>query len=553
MSYSPRSLALKLFIRGIQKLLVPFIGLFLFAGIQAQNKELSTLYKSLGETKTDTARVNILIHLANYYFKKNIDSALVYAKKAYKLSKNTNNYNFPDAARALADAYNFGGHLEKSLEFEIEGYNYAKKIKDTKSYAVLLTGIGSDYLMLNDYALALKYLNEALKECKDYRDNLLTLVNLAQVYASTDRYAEAHQNYNRALRLAEKEKNKRDEAVIYNRIGNLYLMEKSYDKSLSYYEKSIKMLDSTDLYYVVAGLRGIVENCIVTRKYEKGLKVAQIADSLGRKGRFIYELKIINSFISELYDSLRNYPKSLYYYKIYADLNDTIFNQENTEKMSFLQTDFETKQKAMQVTILQDEARLNKRLTIIYLLTFALIIISLFYFIKNIRQKNKILTIEKEKDALAKQKLELELHEKHREILTHSLQINQQKEVFSNINSKLVNILKLEDPLKIKQSVNLLNAEVKASVDLSDDWAQIKLHFEKVHPQFFITLKNEYPGLSNNELKLCAYVKLKFSNKEISRLLNVNSASVHVARFRLKKKMSLPEEISFDEFILTKV
>ena len=164
-----------------------------------------------------------------------------------------------------------------------------------------------------------------------------------------------------------------------------------------------------------------------------------------------------------------------------------------------------------------------------------------------------MLTIEKEKDALAKQKLELELHEKHREILTHSLQINQQKEVFSGINSKLVNILKLEDPLKIKQSVNLLNAEVKASVDLSDDWAQIKLHFEKVHPQFFITLKNEYPGLSNNELKLCAYVKLKFSNKEISRLLNVNSASIHVARFRLKKKMNLPEEISFDEFILTKV
>jgi tetratricopeptide (TPR) repeat protein len=553
MPYAPRPLALNLSTRGLKNILGLFIGLFLFAGIQAQNKELSALYKSLGETKTDTARVSILIHLANYYFKKNIDSALVYAKNAYKLSKNTNNYNFPDAARALADAYNFGGHLEKSLEYEMEGYSYARKIKDTKSYAVLLTGIGSDYLMLNDYPMSLKYLNEAIKECKDYRDYILTLVNLAQVYASTDRYTEAHQNYNKALSLAEKEKNKRDEAVIYNRIGNLYLMEKSYDKSLFYYEKSIRMLDSTDLYYIVTGLRGIVENCIVTRKYEKGLKVAQIADSLGRQGRFIYELKIINSFISELYDSLRNYPKSLYYYKIYADLNDTIFNQENTEKMSFLQTDFETRQKAMQVTILQDEAKLNKRLTIIYLLACALIILSLFYFIKNIRQKNKMLTIEKEKDALAKQKLALELHEKHREILTHSLQINQQKEVFSSINSKLVNILKLEDPLKIKQSVNLLNAEVKASVDLSDDWAQIKLHFEKVHPQFFITLKNEYPGLSNNELKLCAYVKLKFSNKEISRLLNVNSASIHVARFRLKKKMNLPEEISFDEFILTKV
>ena len=98
---------------------------------------------------------------------------------------------------------------------------------------------------------------------------------------------------------------------------------------------------------------------------------------------------------------------------------------------------------------------------------------------------------------------------------------------------------------KLKQ----LNAAIKSKLDLSDDWDQIKVHFEKVHPEFFIRIKDDYPDLTVNDLKLCAYSKLKFSNKEIGRLLNINTSSVQVSRYRLKRKMNLPEEINFDDFV----
>lgn len=537
----------------ISLLFIILIQIIFQKSVQAQKNDLSEMNKLLYESKTDSSRINIMIKISNYYFSRNVDSSLVYAKKAYNLSKNNKNYKLPEAAKSIGNSYSLEGDFDKAIEYEIEAYNVAKKQNVEKLYAPILCDIGSDYLMLNDNEMAMKYLNEALKVCVDYRGYVVTLANIAQVYAGTDRYTEAHGNYDRALQMAQKENNIRDMAIIYNRKGNLYLMEEQYDKSLAYYEKSIKMLDTTDLYYIVCGLRGIIENHIVSRRYNKGLEVAKIADSLARKGGFMSEAKLINLFTSELYDSLRNYSKSLYYYRIYYALNDSLFNLEKSKRMNFLQTDFETKQKEMELNLLKDKAVLNKRLSIIYLLVCTLIIVVLFLLLKNIRQKNKILLIEKEKNILEKQKLEFDLHEKNREILTHSMQIHQQKEVFSNINSKLITILRLEDPDKIKNSVNHLNSEVKKSMDLSDDWDQIKIHFDKVHPDFFHTLKKDYPDLSVNELKLCAYTKLKFSNKEISRLFNINSSSVHIARYRLKKKMNMPEEINFDEYILKRI
>ena len=93
--------------------------------------------------------------------------------------------------------------------------------------------------------------------------------------------------------------------------------------------------------------------------------------------------------------------------------------------------------------------------------------------------------------------------EKHREILTSAIQINQQKEVLTSVRSELVNIVNTEDSYQIINSVKQLNADIKNRIDLNDDWVQIKLHFEKVHPEFFNHLKNDFPDLTMQEAYKC--------------------------------------------------
>ncbi len=550
---------------------------FSFTRIKAnsQTNELSNLRHKLQIAITDTARIRVWIDISWYFMTINTDSALVYAKKALKLSRGISDLAIVKSASALGDAYNLADDYENAIKYDQEAFHNAQKLHYTKGYSILLNNIGTNYLMLYDFDKALDYFTKALEFSKDYDDKVLTFANLAQAFTSQNKFTKADEYYEMALKLAKHENNTKDVATIYDRLGELSLMKKNYSKSLYYFEEALKMLSDNDLYMRSECLRGITASYLETKRYEKGLKAARQADSIAKKGGFISELKDINLLLSQLYDSLRKPALALAYHKQHIIYKDSIFNIEKNKRMSFLQTEFETRQKELQVENLQKEAAFHRTMTYVYLIVGILILLVLFFFIKDIRQKNKKLKIEKElaeqrlkneqeksqivkerlfqqkeKEKLEKQRLEIVLDEKHREILTHAIQINQQKEVLTSVQSEIVGIIKLEDPLEIINSVKQLTSEIKTKIDLSDDWQQIKLHFEKVHPEFFNRLKIDFPDLTINELKLCAYTKLKFSSKEIGRLININPSSVQMSRYRLKKKMNIPEEVNFNDFII---
>ncbi|MCB0427487.1 MAG: hypothetical protein KDD16_09310, partial [Mangrovimonas sp.] len=62
--------------------------------------------------------------------------------------------------------------------------------------------------------------------------------------------------------------------------------------------------------------------------------------------------------------------------------------------------------------------------------------------------------------------------------------------------------------------------------------------------------KNNHPDLTSNDLRLCAYLRLNLTSKEIAPLLNISPKSVEVKRYRLRKKMNLPHEDSLTDYIL---
>jgi DNA-binding CsgD family transcriptional regulator len=63
-------------------------------------------------------------------------------------------------------------------------------------------------------------------------------------------------------------------------------------------------------------------------------------------------------------------------------------------------------------------------------------------------------------------------------------------------------------------------------------------------------IKDKHSALTPNDLRLCAYLRLNLSSKEIAPLLNISTRSVEVKRYRLRKKMNLPREASLTNYIL---
>ena len=80
-------------------------------------------------------------------------------------------------------------------------------------------------------------------------------------------------------------------------------------------------------------------------------------------------------------------------------------------------------------------------------------------------------------------------------------------------------------------------------------WELLKNNFDNLHNGFFRNLKERHPELTTNDLRLCSYIRLNLSTKDISRLSGISEKSVEMARYRLRKKMGL-DNTSLTEYIM---
>jgi hypothetical protein len=94
-----------------------------------------------------------------------------------------------------------------------------------------------------------------------------------------------------------------------------------------------------------------------------------------------------------------------------------------------------------------------------------------------------------------------------------------------------------ENPSISKQKLNEMHRLMDAYLSLDDRTFEIQM--DELHQVFFKNLKKKFPDLSTNDLRLCAYLKIGLSSKEISDILNIQPSSIFISRSRLRKKLNL--------------
>jgi ligand-binding sensor domain-containing protein len=203
------------------------------------------------------------------------------------------------------------------------------------------------------------------------------------------------------------------------------------------------------------------------------------------------------------------------------------------------------------------------RSNVAYVFYFVLFIYMLYLLIKvqekdhkkqqdNLRQKHQ-LEIERNEQQitkLQKKQLEADVEFKNKELATTTMHLVQRGKLLSKIGDELLPLVQQttskDTANDLKKVIRLLNEAKK----LDNDWEQFSIHFDHVHANFLSNLKEKYPNLSPSDLKLCAYLKLNLSSKEISQLLNITPRAVEVSRYRLRKKLNLKPEINLFDFLL---
>lgn len=145
-------------------------------------------------------------------------------------------------------------------------------------------------------------------------------------------------------------------------------------------------------------------------------------------------------------------------------------------------------------------------------------------------------------DTRNKQRLQTELELKDRELVSFLLQLSQKNELLN----RAIRILESEynsDATQAFSVVDKLNELLKNNAIQTVDWTMVENQVAKIHPGFLESLKRKHPVISVNDKKLCSYIRLGLSSKEIAGLLNITPKSVEISRVRLRKKLGLKEKI----------
>jgi ligand-binding sensor domain-containing protein/DNA-binding CsgD family transcriptional regulator len=152
---------------------------------------------------------------------------------------------------------------------------------------------------------------------------------------------------------------------------------------------------------------------------------------------------------------------------------------------------------------------------------------------------------------LRAEKLESEVLHKNQELALATMHLVQKGEILTTIQEAL------EKAIEKKQSTQTLHEDIRRIIrtmqfdtQLDEDWEHFAIHFDSVHGDFLKRLREQYPQTSPNDLRLCAYLRMNLSTKEIANLLNISVRGVEGSRYRLRKKLGLPGDANLVEIMM---
>ena len=147
---------------------------------------------------------------------------------------------------------------------------------------------------------------------------------------------------------------------------------------------------------------------------------------------------------------------------------------------------------------------------------------------------------EKEIIQLQKEKLEAEVNFKNQELASTTMHLFKRGKLLSKLKEELSGAIKKLPEDAAHSDFTKLVKMLSEAEKQDADWEQFAIHFDKVHNNFLHHLKKAYPELTAADLKICAYIKMNLSSKEMAQLLNISLKGVEVARYRLRKKIDIP-------------
>ncbi len=459
--------------------------------------------------------------------------------------------------RILGNIDYTAGDYGNALNFWRKGIKMAEESEYFEAKIEMLSNIGKMYQRINEYDKAEEYFNLSREESIQHQITEFypnSLLNLAYVALMKEEYHEVKRWARMIIQSADSiDKSRNFLPKAYEKLGNASLGLNQPDSALVFFLSMEQSLDKTDALYNgpnvlddTAVQLGLGKSWIALGEIEKGKSALESALSLARENDLVDVIKEAAEELSLVSEKEGNYTESLQYFKMFKSASDSVLSEEKLRELSLKEAEFEFEEQArmqeLEVQRLQQKEKVQQviivSLTLVAILIIALIL--LMFRLKSIKAR---------KVELENEKLESNLEYKNRELASYVLHMMKKNELMLHLVPNLKKAL--------RNSPKTQNGELKSilkDIEINSKevgWDEFELRFKEVHSEFYEKLLREFPSLTNNEQRLCAFLKMKMTTKEISSITFQSVHSINVARSRMKKKMEINDNERLVHFLTT--
>lgn len=573
----------------------------------SQSPKIDSLENLLSSETSDTSRINLLFEIAVESWSTAPEKTLANAEKVLSISRKTGypkgeaqgeyalgvyywqKNDYPQAlshyasseaisrdihdqvgiAKGISGAgmiYGEQGNYARALDNYLQALSILQKIGDQKRSSNVLNSIGNVHKNQKNYEEALSFYRQAQAiwvKLGDQKSIAGSYVNIASIYSKKKDFSAALSNAQKALALFEQFKDSNGQIICHNNLGEIYFQTAKYALAAAEYQKALAINEDFQRKpAMVSSYNGLGRVYSKTNQPARALESYHRAAEIAKVNGIRPALQLAYEGLANVYGQTGSYASAFRFQELSASLKDSLFNEENTIKMTNLRVHYENERREAEIKLLQKEKDLGDatRNTIMVALAAILTLVTLAFNRQRLKVRKDrqlhaaqkaLADIEIQNGLEKEQRLQSELEFRNKALTTHTLNLIQKNSILEDIRQTISLALKTgqkdENTPLFSRLINLIDY----SFNLDKDWDEFKTYFEGVHPDFFSKLKKAHPELSAGELRLCALTRLNLNLKECAGLLSISPDSVKTARHRLRKKLKLGEDNNLLEYLMT--
>ena len=483
--------------------------------------------------------------------------------------------------REFAEIFTFIEQYDKAISLLEDNLEFLNKRNYKDAVSLENSLIAGNYFKNKDFSQSEVFYLKSLQAAEDAKNLfyiILSYNNLGFFYSQTNDFEKAEKQYLKGIQLLESKDNlelhqKAQLALLKGNLGGNYLRDEEHLKQgILYLNEDIFFnLNTGEVELAINATIELAKYYYAEKKYKEAnqtLKLCVDHPRVKEQSQASTGLLVpVYYWLFKVHLEQQQSENALHYFKAYDSLksvrDEARDNRRSTIEKSLLenilnvQLDYQTQQ--LQLKDKENEVLVEKnkhyvyRVLIVLLSLFILISVLILYGKKRIsfmRVKKELAENKFEVEKLAKEKVNLELKYKNKDLTDFAIDISRKQDVLTEVKTKLNDILdKKWDEPELKNDIKTLIQYANNNLIVDGQLKEFQENIEEVNYKFLDTLQKDYPDLTELDKNVCGLIRLGLSNKEIATMRNVSYKAVRMSRYRIRKKLNLDAEIDLVEFL----